>query len=90
VQVVWTAPALSDLAEIRAYIGRDNPAAASRVAVSLVAAADSLEFFPRRGRPTDEPEIRELVAVHPYIIVYRVKDDGVEILRVWHGARLRR
>jgi len=27
------------------------------------------------------------VAVRPYIIVYRVDDDTVRILRVWHSAQ---
>jgi plasmid stabilization system protein ParE len=27
------------------------------------------------------------VSQTPYLIVYRVKNDAVEILRVWHGRR---
>ncbi|WP_342238846.1 type II toxin-antitoxin system RelE/ParE family toxin [Inquilinus sp. OTU3971] len=53
----------------------------------LIAAADSLERLPRRGRPGLELATRELV-VTPYVIVYRVTGQ-VEILRIWHGAQNR-
>ncbi|MEQ9330092.1 type II toxin-antitoxin system RelE/ParE family toxin [Thalassobaculum sp.] len=86
VRIVWTEPARDDLLRIRAYITEFEPSAASRVAAQLVAAADSLERLPSRGRPGTEPGTREIVAVYPYVIVYRVA-EAVEILRVWHGAQ---
>jgi plasmid stabilization system protein ParE len=62
--------------------------AAVRVARELVVAGDSLVMFPRRGRPGSLPGHRELVAVRPYVIVYRLLADGtVDILRVWHAAQ---
>jgi len=70
-------------------IAKDNPEAASRVAVRLVAACDSLDFMPNRGRPGREPGTREL-PVRPYVIVYRVKPSGVEIVRIWHMAQSRK
>ncbi len=85
--VILTAPALADLARIRDYIGQNSPAAANRVAVQLVAACDRLEYLPERGRPGLVPGTRELVALWPYIIVYRVAPEGVQILRIWHGAQ---
>lgn len=45
-------------------------------------------MFPRRGRPGALPGRRELAAVRPYVIVYRVlARDTVDILRVWHAAQ---
>ncbi len=85
--IVFTDDALGDLHQIRSYIGQQNPAAASRIAVQLVAACDSLEYLPERGRPGLIAGTRELVAIRPYVIVYRVRADTVEILRVWHGAQ---
>jgi len=49
-QVSFTALALSDIENIRAYIAKDNPEAASRMAVAIVAAADRLSDNPRLGR----------------------------------------
>ena len=85
--ITLTAPALADLLRIRAYIGQDNPAAANRVAVQIVAACDRLEYLPERGRTGLVPGTRELVALWPYVIVYRIVSEGVQILRVWHGSQ---
>jgi toxin ParE1/3/4 len=47
-----------------------------------------LETFPNRGRIGRITGTRELVfAPLPYIAVYRVKDDAVEILRTYHSAQ---
>jgi hypothetical protein len=46
---------------------------------------------PHRGRPGSQAGTRELVAMPPYVIVYRVTDeDVVTILRIWHAAQDRR
>jgi addiction module RelE/StbE family toxin len=89
--VVFTRRALRDLAKIRAYIAGDNPSAASRMAVEIVAACDRLEFFPERGRPGLRRGTRELTTVWPYVIVYKVQAPStVEILSIWHGRQNRR
>jgi plasmid stabilization system protein ParE len=86
--VVWRARALTDISRIVRHIATDNPVAASRVARELLVAGDSLVPFPRRGRAGREPSTRELVAIRPYIIVYRLTGvETVTILRVWHGAQ---
>jgi len=87
VAITWAAR--TDLARIRAYISNDNPEAASRMAVELIAACDRLELFPERGRPGLVPGTRELTTVWPYVISYRIRGGVVEILRIWHGAQHR-
>jgi toxin ParE1/3/4 len=54
-----------------------------------VAACDSLDFLPNRGRPGRAPGTRE-IAVRPYVIVYRVTPSVVQIVRIWHRAQSRR
>jgi toxin ParE1/3/4 len=45
-------------------------------------------MFPFRGRAGEEPDTRELVVPRTaYIVVYRVRESVVEILRVIHGAQ---
>lgn len=89
--VVWRTRALADVSRIARYIASENPVAAVRLARELLRTGDSLEQFPRRGRPGLRPGTRELVVVRPYIIVYRVEAaDQVTILRVWHAAQDRR
>ena len=85
--VVFSPEALADLAAIRSYIGERNPSAASRIAVQIVATCDRLEYLPERGRPGIVPGTREVTVLWPYVIVYRIVPDGVEIIRIWHGAQ---
>jgi toxin ParE1/3/4 len=87
--VVFADEALDDLDHIRQHIGRENPEAASRVAVQIIAACDRLEYLPERGRPGVIPGTRELTVIWPYVIVYRVKEIRVEIVHIWHGAQNR-
>jgi plasmid stabilization system protein ParE len=48
----------------------------------------SLKKFPQRGRKGREEGTRELLQRRlPHVIAYRVKDDGVEILHIWHPAQ---
>jgi len=58
--VIYTWAALRSLATIRAYIGKQNPAAANRVAVQIIAACDRLEYLPERGRPGLKTGTREM------------------------------
>ena len=83
--VVFTKAASVDLQHIRRYIGLENPAAATRIAVQIIAACDRLEYLPERGRPGQRPGTRELAILQPYVIVYRVREEAVEILRIWHA-----
>jgi plasmid stabilization system protein ParE len=88
-QVIWANAALDDIEATHTYIARFNPFAARRVVEAIVIAGDSLATFPHRGRRGIEPGQRELTVIHPYVLVYRVGNDAVEIIRVWHGSRNR-
>lgn len=90
-QVAWRRQALADVSRIARYIAQDNPVAAARIARALAAAADSLTRLPEKGRPGLVPGTRELSAVPPYVIVYRVEREAqtVHILRIWHTAQNR-
>jgi addiction module RelE/StbE family toxin len=87
-QVSFTALALSDIENIRAYIAKDNPEAASRMAVAIVAAADRLSDNPRLGRIGSLPGTFELI-VKPHVIVYEITRTEITVLRVWHGRQKR-
>jgi toxin ParE1/3/4 len=87
-QVRWTRPAAEDLERIARRIQQDNPAAALRIAKTLYDRCMTLKTFPNRGRIGRIAGTREVVFVPlPYIAVYRVKDDAVEILRIYHSAQ---
>jgi toxin ParE1/3/4 len=86
-RVVWTAHALANLRAIRIYIAQFNPRAAAELAARLIAAGNSLEHFPHRGRSVRGTTMRELLTVAPYVIRYRIAGEDVLILRVRHSAR---
>ena len=84
----WTTPAANDLYTIVEYIQQDNPDAATDVAQTIYDGCDGLIRFPHRGRKGRIDGTRELVFPGlPYIVVYRVKDQVVEIARIYHGAQ---
>jgi toxin ParE1/3/4 len=86
--VRWAPKAADDLERIFRYLEKSNPAAALRVVESIYEAATSLQTFPERGRASRRPGARELVCTPwPYILVYRIDRQTVEIARVWHAAQ---
>jgi addiction module RelE/StbE family toxin len=87
-QVRWTTPAAQDLEEIALYILRDSESAARAVAKTLFDAANSLDLLPSRGRVGRIPGTRELVVPGlPYIVVYQVTVETIQVLHIYHGAR---
>ena len=90
VEIVWSALARTRLREIRDYVARDKPEAASRLAIRIVALVELLRTHPHMGRAGAEPGIRELViAGTPYIVLYRVQGRRVTINTIWHAAQPR-
>jgi toxin ParE1/3/4 len=82
------ARALANLNAEAEYIARDNPPAAARVVQTIRKSIDLLQRYPALGRPGRVAGTRELVVSGtPYIVPYRVRDNEVQILRVFHGAR---
>ena len=87
-QVIWSATAVAQLAEIRSFIEQDKPEAARGVAARIVTAADQLTRSPHIGRQGRTAQTRELViAGTPYIFPYRIQGDRIRILAVFHASR---
>jgi toxin ParE1/3/4 len=86
--VRWSPEAAADFAAIVEYIRKQNPSAAERVANKIYDGVASLASFPRQGRLGKTKGTRELVfSPLPYIAVYRVEEEAVEIARVLHGSQ---
>ena len=87
-EVRWSPEAADDLERIVIRIRQDNPQAARRVADTIYQRCADLRQFPNRGRHGRVAGTRELVlAPLPFIVVYRVKTEAVEIVRIYHGAQ---
>ena len=86
-RVRWTT-ADDDPAHIVERIREDNPSTAQRVARSIYTAVAGLRKIPCRGRIGLAPNMREPVFTPwPYIAVYEVIEDCVQLLRIRHASR---
>ena len=87
--VRWLEPALDDVRRLYDFLLDRDPAAAGRAARAIRAGADRLLDSPEIGRPlADGTGRRELVipfGAGAYVLRYRIHDDTVVVIRVWHG-----
>lgn len=86
--VLRTSQAHLDLVEIAFCIAEENPAAADRWLDLVDEKCRLLAQMPELGRkrPDLAPELRGL-PVGNYVIFYRPMNDGIQVIRVLHGAR---
>ena len=87
-EIHWSPEAAADFTAMIQYIRQDNSPAALRVARTIYQAVTQLKVFPNRGRPGRVDGTRELpLSPLPFVVVYRVGEDAVEIARLLHGAQ---
>ncbi len=87
--VFWTNPALADVKDIAAFIAKDSPTYAARMAQRLLQSTRRLRRFPYSGGVVLEfgdPTIRE-VLVRPYRVVYAIRESNCYVVAVVHGSR---
>jgi toxin ParE1/3/4 len=88
VSIVWSPRAIDHLAHLRAYIARDNPKAANRIARALLEAVGRLAELPNLGRPGRIAGTRELVVPGtPYVVPHRLRADRLEVIAVFHARQ---
>jgi toxin ParE1/3/4 len=90
-RITYLSLAITDLAEIRAYIATHYPSLAQPIASKLRDSLNGLALFPNLGKPGRVFGTRELivpkVGKSTYVVVYRVAGDRIQILRVLAGTR---
>jgi plasmid stabilization system protein ParE len=89
-KVLFTPTGRQQFLEALAYIYRDNPSAAVRFREKAEKRLSRLKQFPESGRLV--PELPDLpfreVIVRPYRFFYKVKEQTIWIVAVWHSAQL--
>jgi toxin ParE1/3/4 len=86
----WTPAAAEDLESIGGYRAQHLPTFEQSTILDIYQTILTLRSTPYRGRAGREEGTRELVLSRlPYIVVYRVKGNDVEILHIYHGAQHR-
>jgi toxin ParE1/3/4 len=93
-RIVRRAEARQDLVEHFVFIGQDSIDAADRFLAAADSAFEQLAQMPEMGSPREFRNpylvgIRQwrIPGFEKYLIFYRPIADGIEILRVLHGAR---
>ncbi|RAU21896.1 type II toxin-antitoxin system RelE/ParE family toxin [Paramagnetospirillum kuznetsovii] len=80
--------AIADLEQIGDFIATDNPAAAATFIAEIMRCCELLAGSPMIGR--DRAALRSGTRSFPvghYIVFYSPASDGIEVVRVLHGAR---
>lgn len=89
-RILFTPTGRLQFLEAIRYIYRDNPSAAVSFRKKAEKTISRLARFPESGRLI--PEFSDLpfreVIVRPYRVFYRVKEETVWIIALWHSAQL--
>jgi toxin ParE1/3/4 len=86
-RIEWKKQAYNDLLAIAEYIAQDSPDSADKLVDDIEAKVERLREHPTLYRAGRKRGTRELVAHENYLVIYRVKEETVEILRVKHAAQ---
>jgi plasmid stabilization system protein ParE len=88
--IVWSEPAERDLDDLLGYIALANLDAAKELFGRVLAAVEHLAVYPELGRsiPDLGRPYRELVAVRPFRIIYRIEKRELRIIGVMRAEQL--
>ena len=87
-QVQWTISAGRDRENAINYIAVNSLTAALGQLDEIERQTDRLADYPKLGRPGRVKGTRELVVNRtPFIVVFHIKGEIVQVLRVLHGAQ---
>ncbi len=89
-QLIWTPPALADVARLHSFLVTKSPEAASRAVKAIRKGVKILAQHPEIGRPIEDllPEFREWVIEFgqgAYVALYHYDGKQTIILAVRHG-----
>jgi toxin ParE1/3/4 len=90
VRVQWTHTAIAPLLAIYEHIARDAPIYAQRTVDRLTRRSEQIATFPHSGRVVPDsgaPDIREVIE-RPYRIIYRIREEQIDVLAVVHSAQV--
>jgi len=87
-EIHWAPEATADFTHIIQYIRQDNVSAALRIGRTIYQKIHKLQSFPKMGRLGRVEGTRELpFPPLPFVVIYRIKQNVIEIARVLHGAQ---
>ncbi|MBI4826233.1 MAG: type II toxin-antitoxin system RelE/ParE family toxin [Nitrospirae bacterium] len=87
--IKWSPRAASNFEDICDYIAKDSRYYAALFAKKIISIVETISQFPKTGRVVPEynnENLREKIYEN-YRIVYRIKNEIIEIVVICHGAR---
>ena len=87
-KLIWSAAALRDMERLRNFIEPHNRDAARRAAEAIKKAVFLIGEYPAMGKIVEDRQEREIFipfGQRGYEMRYRIHDNTVVILRIWHG-----
>ncbi|MCF6319867.1 MAG: type II toxin-antitoxin system RelE/ParE family toxin [Proteobacteria bacterium] len=87
--ILWSPEAVQDLVSLRDYIAQDSSKSAAIVVNTILEFIEQqLTQFPNSGRKGRVKGTLELLVPRlPFIIPYRLKENNIEIIRIYHNSR---
>lgn len=88
-KVIWSAASVRHLEEVFEYLGGGSAELATTTRRRILATVMRVAQMPYSGRAGRVEGTREAVVPRtPFIVVYEIGPKAVEVLGIWHGARL--
>lgn len=90
-KLVWAESAQRDFDEALTSLSAKSPRGAERIGARILRVIALLERFPELAPPSRHRGLRQLIVSRtPYLVVYRVTTDAVEIRAIIHAMQKRR
>lgn len=86
-KLLYSEQAIADLVRLRAFIAKNDPSAAARVAAELIARIDTICLYPEIGKAValaPEPKVIRDFIFGKYVVRYALNSEAVIILHIWH------
>ena len=91
--VLWLPEAKDDIQRLYDFLVAKNPRAAGNAIRLIQSGAKGLSENPEIGRPmNDDTRRRKLhlpLGASAYVLRYRIHEDTIVVIRVWHGKEQR-
>ena len=87
-RIRWTPAAAADLQQISDYLREHYPHYRQATLRKLFDTIRNIRDAPHLGKPGRVEGTREILfPPMPYVAVYRVREQSIEVLRIWHTAQ---
>jgi toxin ParE1/3/4 len=87
--IIWSARAKRDFDSLVAYTHKHSPRGAKRIAARIQKRIDDLADMPHQGSLLPKNLRRLEITETPYLLIFRVEANSVQLVRILHGRRNR-